>query len=163
MGYRAILEASPETVQDMEMSAQQRLDEAMVLYVAERHHTAIYIAGLSAEMYLKTACFFLGGAGPANPVGALLAPLNPRRYTPPFRGDFESGHGLWFWSQELQHRRQNLRLRRAPNRFLQVIATIYMDWFIGMRYRPGSATGDDAARFITQVEWLANNHAKLRR
>ena len=118
MGYRAILEASPETVQDMEMSAQQRLDEAMVLYVAERHHTAIYIAGLSAEMYLKTACFFLGGAGPANPVGALLAPLNPRRYTPPFRGDFESGHGLWFWSQELQHRRQNLRLRRAPNRFL---------------------------------------------
>ena len=163
MGYRAILEISPETVQDLEMSAQRRLDEAMALYVTERHHTAIYIAGLSAEMYLKTACFFLGGARPADPVGVHLAPLNPKRYTPPFQGDFESGHGLWFWSQELLHRRRNLRVRPAPNRFLQVIAAIYTDWFIGMRYRPGSATGDDAARFITQVEWLANNHATLRR
>jgi len=45
---------------------------------------------------------------------------------------------------------------------LELSAAIYMDWFIGMRYRPGSATGDDAARFITQVEWLANNHGALR-
>jgi hypothetical protein len=51
----------------------------------------------------------------------------------------------------------------VPDRFLHVAASIYMDWFIGMRYRPGFATGDDAARFITQVEWLANNHAALRR
>lgn len=44
MGYRAILEATPETVQDLELSARRRLDEAMVLYIMERHHTAIYAA-----------------------------------------------------------------------------------------------------------------------
>lgn len=163
MGYRSIIETNPETVQDLELSALRRLDEAGVLYVNQKHHTAIYVAGLSAEMYLKTACFILGGARPADPVQMHLAPLRPGRYNPPFRGDFESGHGLWFWSEELIQRRRNRQLQREPNRFRQVIASIYMDWFIGMRYRPGSATADDAARFITQVEWLANNHVTLRR
>lgn len=163
MGYRALLEASPETVQDLEISARRRLDEATVLYLADRPHTAIYIAGLSAEMYLKTACFFIGGARPSDLIAAQLSPLRPRMYTPPFRADFESGHGIWFWSQELLARRIRRSLRRVPNRFLQIIAGIYMDWFIGMRYRPGFATGDDAARFIIRVEWLANNHATLRR
>jgi hypothetical protein len=163
MGYRTILESTPETVQDLEISAQRRLDEAVDLYVTEKHHTAIYIAGLSAEMYLKTACYFLGGAKPADLSGSHLAPLMSKKYKPPFLADRESGHGLWFWSQELMHRRRNLHLSRTPKRFLQVIASIYMDWFVEMRYRPGSANGDDAARFITQVEWLANNHSRLRR
>jgi hypothetical protein len=162
-GYRAILQATAETVQDLELSAQRRLDEALALYLADRNHTAIYLAGLSAEMYLKTACFFLGGARPADPVTAHLAPVKPGKYKPPFAGDFESGHGLWFWSQELLYRRRSLRLPKAPNRFLQVMSSIYMDWFVGMRYRPGSATGENAAQFITQVEWLAGNHAALRR
>ncbi len=53
MGYRAFLQANHETVQDLELSAARRLDEAMELFVAGRNHTAIYLAGLSAEMYLK--------------------------------------------------------------------------------------------------------------
>lgn len=159
MGYRTDLEASPETVQDLEISAQRRLEEAVALYVMEKYHTAIYIAGLSAEMYLKTACFFLGGARPADPVEVHLTPLRQKQYAPPMRDYFESGHGLWFWSQELLKRRR----KPAPKRYLQVMASVYMDWFIGMRYRPGSAVGNDAARFITQVEWIANNHGKLRR
>jgi hypothetical protein len=162
MGYRAILEASPETVQDMEIAAQRRLEEAYILFGAGKNHTAIYIAGLSAEMYLKTACFFLGGARPADRIQAHFAPLRSKRYTPPFKKDFESGHGLWFWCQELLDRRRRLRRRRAPKRFRQVAAGIYDDWFIGMRYRPGFATRDDAASFLTQVAWIANNHAVLR-
>ena len=163
MGYRAILEANPETVQDLVLSAARRLDEAMELFIATRNHAAIYVAGLSAEMYLKTACFFLGGAAPADRTDTLLAAVRPRRYAAPFRADFESGHGLWFWSQELIARRQRRRLGRAPNRFLQIAAALYMDWYIAMRYRPGVATPEQAAQFVTQVEWLANNHALLRR
>ena len=162
MGYRKTLEDNPETVQDLEISARRRLDEAMALYIEEKHHCAIYIAGLSAEMYLKTACFFLGSAKPGDPVSVHLAPLKRRTYCPPFRADFESGHGLWFWSQELIRRRTDRHLAQVPPRFLEVAAGIYMDWFIGMRYRPGSATEEDAARFITLVEWLANNHGAIR-
>ncbi len=162
MGYRQILEANPETVQELELSAARRLEEAMELFVARRHHAAIYIAGLSAEMYLKTACFFLGGATPWTRTDTLLTAVRPGRYRPPFRADFESGHGIWFWSQELVARRRRRRLGGPPNRFLQVAAVLYMDWYVGMRYRPGMANAEEAARFVTQVEWLANNHALLR-
>jgi nicotinamidase-related amidase len=34
----------------LELSAQRRLDEALALYLSERNHTAIYLAGLAAEM-----------------------------------------------------------------------------------------------------------------
>lgn len=165
MGYRATLEATPETVQDLEVSAARRLEEATELFVCGRHHTAIYVAGLSAEMYLKTACYFLGGAAPGDQAAPFFAAARPgrRRYVPPFTADFESGHGLWFWSQELLARRQRQSLRGSPNRFLQVSAALYMDWYVEMRYRPGCATADDAAQFVTHVEWLANNHALLRR
>lgn len=165
MGYRDRLEATPETVQDLELAAARRLEEAMELFLANRHHTAIYVAGLAAEMYLKTACYFVGGAQPADATDALFSAArpNPRRYVPPFRADFEFGHGLWFWSQELMARRQRRQLRRVPNRFIQVSAALYLDWYVGMRYRPGAATVNDAAQFLTNVEWLANNHALLRR
>lgn len=165
MGYRSRLESSPETVQDLVLAAARRLEEAMNLFLAGKNHAAIYVAGLSAEMYLKTACYFVGGAAPGDPTDALLAAArpHPRRNPPPFRAGFESGHGLWFWTQELMARRARRRLRRVPNRFVQISAALYLDWYIEMRYRPGCATGDEAARFLTQVEWLANNHAVLRR
>ncbi len=75
MGYRAILEATDETVQDVALAAARRLDEATTLLMFKRHHTAIYLGGLSAEMFLKTACFMVGGANLTDPVSALMAPL----------------------------------------------------------------------------------------
>lgn len=164
MGYRTVLEGNPETVQDLEFSAIQRLEEALDLYVAGKNHAAIYLAGLSAEMYLKTACFFLGGAAPADNVDALLASIRPgKRYTPSFTAEFESGHGLWFWAQELIDRRRKRGLRRQPNRFAQIAAALCLDWYVGMRYRPGMATPEPAGEFIARVEWLAKNYALLRR
>jgi len=162
MGYRAILESMPETVQDLELSARRRLEEATVLFRAYKHHTAIYVAGLSAEMYLKTACFFVGDAKPADPIAVHLGAVRPKKYSPPFAADFEAGHGLHFWSQELLHRRTKRGLGPVPNHFLPAMMSLYSDWFIGMRYRPGSASLEDAARVITNVEWLANNHSALR-
>jgi hypothetical protein len=162
MGYRAILEATSETVQDTTLSATRRLDEALTLFVHGQYHSSIYLGGLSAEMFLKSACFMLGGAQLADPVSVHLTPLRDRRYDPPFKADFESGHGLWFWSQEFIGRRSAFG-RRPPTRFLRVLASIYADWFIGMRYRPGFATSDDAAMFLHNVEWIANNYGALRR
>ena len=162
MGYRSVLEATPETVQAVALSATRRLDEAMVLFGYGRYHAAIYVGGLAAEMFLKSACFILGGARLADPLAAHLGPLKNKSYRPPFKVDFESGHGLWFWSQELLTRRSGLG-RKTPNRFMQVLAGLYSDWFIGMRYRPGAATCNDAATFLHNVEWLSLNHGSLRR
>lgn len=161
MGYRALLTATDETVQDLEISASRRLDEANALCKSGKYHTAIYIAGLAAEMYLKTACYFLGGAKPSDIAEDYYYPLSRKSYKPSYDAQFESGHGLWFWSQEIIQRRRGMQ--KAPNRFLQVMAVIFNDWFIGMRYRPGKATKDDAERFIIHVGWLASNHARIRR
>jgi hypothetical protein len=88
--------------------------------------------------------------------------LKHHTYKPPFKSDWEGGHGLWFWSQELLIRRRG-QGKRTPNRFMQVLAALYDDWFVAMRYRPGSATRDESAAFLYNVEWLANNHSALRR
>jgi len=162
MGYRALLEADSETVQDLVLSASRRLAEAMTLYLDGKYHTAIYIAGLSAEMYLKTSCYFVGGAIPATPTDTLFQQLRPKRYKPPFPEKFESGHNLWFWYEELLHRRKRRGHRGVPRLLRQVIAAICTNWYIGMRYRPGMAVERDAERFLSQVEWLAANHVHLR-
>jgi hypothetical protein len=163
MGYKDVLRASNETVQDLEASAKRRLEEAAALYIIGEYHIAIYIAGLSAEMYLKTACFFIDRATPADEVAPRLAAVKPPQYKPPFQADYEGGHGLWFWCQEIIERRKNFGLQPAPRQFVQVVTTLDSDWFVGMRYRPGFAGEKDAAHFITQVEWIANNHDALRR
>lgn len=67
MGYRSILESTPEAIQDLALSAHRRLREATELFVSNQNHSAIYLGGLSAEMFLKTACFFVQGASPGAP------------------------------------------------------------------------------------------------
>jgi hypothetical protein len=161
VGYRAILEASPETVQDIALAAERRLKEAVSLALMNEGHAAIYLAGMAAEMLLKTACYFVDGARPADLCQPRYAALAHRRYQPAHKVEFEQGHGIWFWSQELIARRR-LRNKPVPRRFLQAVAAIYADWFVGMRYRPGSAIFREAANFIGWVEWLARNHAALR-
>lgn len=161
MSYRTYLQATTsETVQEMSLAATQRLKDAMILFAEGRYHTAIYIGGLAAEMLLKTACFFLGGATPADDVRALMTQV--KQYNPPYKKDWESGHGLWFWSQELLGRRRR-KAKLTPGRFRNVMAALYNDWFIEMRYRAGRATDRQAAAFLQNVEWLAENHAALRR
>ncbi|HEY1691719.1 MAG TPA: hypothetical protein VGG39_06140 [Polyangiaceae bacterium] len=166
MSYRAFLEAHPESVQDLELSARRRLDEAATLVIDGQHHSAIYLAGLAAEMLLKSACFLLARAGPADAVEPLLAPVRRKARQPHLRQDFESGHGLWFWSQELLERRRtsgasawSRSLRRS---FLQTCALLHADWFVSMRYRPGSAKENVAMVFLAHAEWIANNHGALR-
>jgi len=155
--YRATLEENDETVQDLELSASRRLEEANILNINGKYHIAIYLAGLAAEMYLKTACFYVDGAKPGDKVQPRLDPMKRKKHELPF----EAGHGLGFWSEELQERRRNFNLA-TPGELSTVITVLCNDWFIGMRYRPGFATVSDAARFITKVGWLADNHFLLR-
>ncbi|HEY6459605.1 MAG TPA: hypothetical protein VIY73_05615, partial [Polyangiaceae bacterium] len=95
MTYRAVLQAHAESIQDLELSARRRLDEAATLVIDGQYHTAIYLAGLAAEMLLKTACFLLLRARPGDAVAPLLGPIRRKARQAPLRLDYESGHGLW--------------------------------------------------------------------
>jgi hypothetical protein len=124
MAYRTQLQATHESVQDVALSADRRLDEAEQLLYAGRHHASIYLAGLSAEMYLKSALAYLHGAHPAHPIDAYLLPIR-RAHTrrgAPLSGVYEGGHGLWFWSQILIQER-NARNLATPRRFHRSLLT----------------------------------------
>ncbi len=166
MAYRAQLQATQESVQDVALSADRRLDEAEQLLYAGRHHTSIYLAGLSAEMYLKSALAYLHGASPANPIDAYLQPIRRAhgQRRAPLSTDFESGHGLWFWSQILILERQARRLatpRRLHRGLITTCAALYADWYVAMRYRPGFALQRDALIFVATAEWLKSHHLAL--
>jgi hypothetical protein len=165
MAYRARLQSTYESVQDIALSAERRLDEAEQLLYKGRHHTSIYLAGLAAEMFLKSALAYLRGAAPANPIDAYLEPVR-RAYARRGRlsRDFESGHGLWFWSQVLIQERQARGLpmpRRFHRNLLANCAMLYADWFVAMRYRPGYASQHEALNFLATVEWFKSNHVAL--
>ena len=54
----------------------------------------------------------------------------------PLSTDFESGHGLWFWSQILILERQARRLatpRRLHRGLITTCAALYADWYVAMR------------------------------
>lgn len=164
MSYRARLQATQESVQDLTLAAQHRLDEAEQLLYAARHHTAIYLAGLAAEMYLKSAIARLRGATLATPIEAVLEPIRRAHRRGPLARDLESGHGLWFWSQILLQDRAafgRTTTNRLHKSLLTASAALFANWFVAMRYRPGSASQDDALAFLTTAEWFKANHGAL--
>jgi hypothetical protein len=118
-------------------------------------------------MYLKSAVAYLRGAAPSDPIDAHMEPIRRTlgRRGAPLSHEFESGHGIWFWSQALLHERTRLgrttsyRLHRS---LLTTCATLYANWFVAMRYRPGHAPQENALSFLATVEWLKSNHAALR-
>lgn len=164
MNYRATFPSSGETVGDVELSAWQRLDDALALYSQDRYHGAIYIAGFAAEMLLKTAAFYLGGATSTQSAQTMRDQVKQEVSSGilPATGAYESGHGLGYWSEVIIYRRNRQGLPPPPIEFVPIVTSLHLNWFVGMRYFPGSATEDDAAQFITQVEWLARSHAAVR-
>lgn len=164
MSSRANSTSARETVEDLDLAAHRRLREAKVLFDERMFHTSIYLAGLSAEMLLKTACYCVEGATPTDPAETHIRTARPgKHYQPPFVADFEAGHGLLFWSHELIARRQRHGLSGVPKSYLQICSSLYDDWWIAMRYRPGSASPPDARDFLSGVDWLALHHATLPR
>jgi hypothetical protein len=165
MSYRAVIKGSSESVQDMTLSAERRLEEAESLLFADRPHSAVYLAGLAAEMYLKAAVAHALGALPYEPIDAHLGPLKKAHaYKGPLASNFESGHGLLFWSSVLLLARQGRGLTTAPSlqqNLLATAAALFQDWVIDMRYRPGTATPELALTFLVRAGWLKRNFADL--
>jgi hypothetical protein len=163
MSYRALLQSTVETVQDQTRSAELRLDEAVTLYLDGKYHSAIYMAGLAAEMFLKTACFFVSGAKNADPIRLLVGAVNRKAHK---SARYKSGHSLLFWYEELLARRRRARLG-ISNDLKQIVSSLSSDWFNEMRYRPGrrpdpEPSDPDALDFLEHVEWLGKNYNALR-
>jgi len=159
MSYAARLRATKETVRDQIESADHRLDESQTLILDEKYHAGIYIAGLAAEMYLKTACFLVRGAAETDEIELLLRSVR-QGTNPPVPHGFK--HNLLFWYEELVYSRMQAGLSSVPTALKNVVADLCADWFNEMRYRPGSASEQEALRALENVEYIAKQHPSLR-
>jgi hypothetical protein len=74
MSLRGSLDLVPETVQEFDIAASEKLTSGQALIVAGDSGAAIYLLGYSAEMLLKNAYFRLTGAALADEIESRLKP-----------------------------------------------------------------------------------------
>src|SRR5690242_15840363 len=75
MPLRNSILASPETLADMLLAADDRYQEAEDLLEHQRFDGCVYLFGYSAEMWLKAVCLRLRSIPPAGIVMSALPPL----------------------------------------------------------------------------------------
>ena len=90
------------SVQDLELAAEQRLADAMVLLADERCWGAVYLLGYVAEIYLKTIAYRRLGARPTSQEHVMFR--HCRALSGQLRlwghdAQWEAGHGLLFWAR----------------------------------------------------------------
>ena len=120
--------------------------------------------GYTAEMLLKTACFFFDGARPAEPAQPRLAPTRRlgRKSFPAVLD--ESFHSLKFWAIALEHKRVAAGRPLAGPLLAALHATVgrlYDTWWVEMRYRPPQAASAECLMLHEDVSWIRANHTAL--
>ena len=104
MPLRALFDSTPETIQDLVLAAELRYWDGLELMVQRRLDAGVYLMGYTAEMLLKTACFFVDGARPGEAAQPRLAPTRRLgRAIFPAVPD-ESFHSLSFWAAALERK-----------------------------------------------------------
>lgn len=153
-----------ELVQDLELTADERLLEGLELLLHEHPGAGIYLLGYAAEMILKHAYFRLRGASPSHEVGALLTPA--RRFVEACHPGLphEGYHSIWFWAVAIDEARVRMGRPlpghlRAP--FLSAGARLHGNWTVEMRYQPDVASEADARAVYDDVTWLSDHRSLL--
>ncbi|MEW6249141.1 MAG: hypothetical protein AB1716_00715 [Planctomycetota bacterium] len=124
----------------------------------------VYLLGFSVEIILKTACFLVDGARPADHVHARLEPIRSwaRRLLPNI--DYERYHSLWFWAHVLRRKRALLG-RSWPWAFdaglFQRIHRVYGIWTVNIRYRPDEALPREADSVFRDATWIRDHQVEL--
>ncbi|AGP39313.1 hypothetical protein BE04_00110 [Sorangium cellulosum] len=158
-------------MQDLILAAEERYWDAYELAVQGRDFAAIYLAGFTAEMLLKTAGFRFNGIALGQETGPLLGPARAFGQARFPAIDHESYHSLRFWLAYLEHKRADAGRPLDPallNELRVRVARAYETWWVAMRYR-SSATPDvravgNLAEVLTLLEdvgWIMNNHTLL--
>jgi hypothetical protein len=168
---RSLLEPISETVQDLVLAAEERYWDAYELAAQGRVFAAIYLAGFTAEMLLKTAGFRFVGVGPGYPIQPLLAPAKTfgAQHFPAV--PCEQYHSLRFWTAFLEHKRI-VSVRPLDPVLLAELRTrtdrVYATWWVAMRYRTSTipaavavAAAGEVLGLLEDVDWILKNHSRL--
>jgi hypothetical protein len=164
---RAQLAAWSETLSDLARSAEDRYGDAQRLLIAGRFVGAVYLLGLSAEMWLKLASYRLYGARAADPVGGYARQVQNFMAANAQGVNRGSGHSLQYWTEfilrfsaisgRLLSKEQSGRLRH------HLLHRLFEDWDINLRYRPAPVPPELARRVFADAAWLRANWERLGR
>jgi hypothetical protein len=159
--------AFTETLSAMTVSAEDRYRDGEQLLVGGRHRGAVYLLGLSAETWLKLACYRLVGARAADPVGPHAHRVSQYMATSVPTVAKESGHSLLFWAEFLVRfgRTQGTppTAEQAGRLRHHVSNRAFLDWKIEIRYRPALVSAAADRRVLADVTWLRHNWHALGR
>jgi len=78
---RRLLQSHPETVQDLDLAAEERYWEGLELMADGHTGAGIYLMGYAAEMKLKVAYSRLQGASPGADARSYIVPARRRAPT----------------------------------------------------------------------------------
>ncbi len=166
MPLRQRIAGQPETIQELELAAQERYLEALELLASGYPDGAVNLLGYVAEMLLKEVYSLSTGARPGDLVGPRLGPARTAgQNLPRLRGvKHEHYHSLRFWALLIVETRRTCS-RRLPAdteaRLHQRTRRLYQNWSIEMRYRRGLVTHREAQSVLEDVTWLLDNHVAL--
>lgn len=164
MPLRHDLESQPETLQEMELAAEDKYWEGLELMVTGRGGGGIYLMGYVAEMLLKIAYFRFTDARPADHVPSRLGPARTAgNHLIPGIGH-ENYHSLRFWALLLFETRNRYH-KPLPSEvealFVQRTRRLYQTWWVEMRYRRDQSLGWNVRSVYDDVTWLRDNYAVL--
>jgi hypothetical protein len=161
---RLRLQQQAETVQDFEISAEERFYEGLEALTRRNLGAGMYLMGYAAEMLLKNAVFRFNGASLADPIYPQLGPARARGRNYGNVPLDESFHSLQFWFSLLCQDRAVSQRPLAPALHAQgtrCVQRLYENWWVEMRYRPDQATGVEAEEVLEDVGWLWENYLDL--
>ena len=161
---RRLLESRVETVQDMDLAADEKYWDGLELLTAGRRGAGIYLMGYAAEMKLKVAYLRLQGATPAAAAHPYLGPARRRAMTLIPRVRDETYHSVRFWGLLVRadRVRKGRPLDPATDRALRwAVNRAYLNWWVPMRYLPDQSTSKHAEQLLANVSWIMANYTKL--
>jgi hypothetical protein len=165
MPLRAIVLASPETLADIVLAADERYTEAEELLLLGRYDACVYLLGYAVEMWLKAACFRLRGISPSTPVKPALPALKKwLKVVVPAIVPLDY-HDLSFWSECAIQLRAHAGRPMPPATIVELRDTIctglHEEWIVEMRYRRCGLNAADAWKALEQAWWMKSNWVHL--
>jgi len=165
MPLRATIKASPETLSDMLLAAEDRYQEAEELLRTQRYDGCVYLLGYAAEMWLKAACLRLRGHRPPTQVKGALSPLRIWMKNVAPTVPFVDNHDLSFFTECVFHLRLHQDRPLPPALAVElrghISAGLHDEWIVDMRYRRLALTAADAWSALFNAWWMRTNWTKL--
>jgi hypothetical protein len=162
---------APDTINNLERAAGQRIEDANRLMEQKRFLAALYFFGYSVEMVLSAAYYRSAGFSPNMPIDrdarqrrmAKARQLTMTTGQPLMESD---PHPLVGWARFLEWQRSASRELTAPEvqllkEAIRHAGLVYRHWRPELRYKTSQVTGDQIEEVRRSASWFIKHREDL--